>query len=771
MMIRLLIYLFIFIAPLFSSEKVSIQLKWHHQFQFAGYYAALEKGFYREEGLDVVLKDRDPAKNNIDQILNGESEYGIADSVLLIYQAQKKPIVIVAPIFQHSPNVLITLKSSGIDSPYKLVGKKIAFYPNDADGIATLAMLRETGVLQKGIVRVNTQYDINALLHRDLDAHHAYITNEPYMLLKKGIDINVINPEHFGVDLYGDMLFTTQTEQHKHPERVAAMKRATLRGWKYALEHKEEMIHLIQTKYASDKTAEHLRYEAQGIESVIEPATIPIGTLDYGRMEFVQQLLYRHGLIQSTIPMDQYIYRDAHKQSLALTEEERHWLRSHPIINIAVDAHRAPLESIDSNGIYRGISADYLALISQKLGVQFIPYRNESWSNTLKLMEQHKLDMFSCAGKTPQRESYTIFTPPYLNFRMVIVTEEDVNYLNGANDLKGKTVAVIRGHFAQEVLKNHYPHIKQIEVDTIAQGLEAVSNKKAYAFIDNTASITEAIKLQGYTNLKISGEIPHQYELAMGVRNDWPLFAGIMEKALASITPNERDEIYNRHIKVEYSQPLTWEWVLKIIFPLAVIVAILLYYTRKLRHINRVYKMTMERLEQTQNDLETTNAKLQMLSSTDALTGIANRYLLDETLNQAIESAKRYGRSLAIIMIDLDYFKVVNDTYGHHAGDEVLKTSAALLRQNCRKSDTVGRWGGEEFLIICPEASESEAVTLAEKLRSIFLSSSFVHNHIQTASFGVSAYREENTAETFVIRADEALYAAKESGRNCVRTN
>lgn len=148
---RLLLILSLISFSLFAVEKISLQLKWHHQFQFAGYYAALEKGFFRDEGLEVELKDRDVAQNNVEQVLQGESQYGIADSVLFLYQAQKSPIVIIAPIFQHSPNVLLTLKSSGINSPYKLIGKRVAFYPNDADGLPILAMMHETGVLKKRV--------------------------------------------------------------------------------------------------------------------------------------------------------------------------------------------------------------------------------------------------------------------------------------------------------------------------------------------------------------------------------------------------------------------------------------------------------------------------------------------------------------------------------------------------------------------------------------------------------------------------------------------
>lgn len=306
--------------PLFAIEQVSVQLKWHHQFQFAGYYAAIEQGYYRNEGLEVTLKDRDTALNNVDQVLNGKSGYGIADTVLLLYQAQKKPVVIVAPIFQHSPNVLITLASSGIDSPEKLIGKRVAFYPNDADGLPTLAMLYETGVVKRGFKRVPTQFDIKELYNKQVDATHGYATNEPYAFRQKGFEVNVLYPQNFGVDFYGDILFTTHNELEHHPKRVAAMKRATIKGWQYAIAHKEEIIRLIQTKYHSTQTTQKLLFEADGVIAAIAPSSIPIGTLNQGRLEYIHAMLKRHGLIDSPVSLEHYIYRDAQGLRLAVLE-------------------------------------------------------------------------------------------------------------------------------------------------------------------------------------------------------------------------------------------------------------------------------------------------------------------------------------------------------------------------------------------------------------------------------------------------------------------
>lgn len=237
-------YLFVyFLVPFFlfsnvyASEKVSLQLKWLHQFQFAGYYAAKEKGFYEEAGLDVTIKERNLQKNNIEQIIDGESEYGVADSVLFLYQEEKKPVVIVAPIFQHSPSVLITLASSGIDSPYKLNGKNITFYQKDTDGFGILAMLQSLGI--KPILdRDKESNDYTHLMYKKTDAYASYLTNEAYSLQSEGVAINIIDPANYGFDLYGDMLFTNENEAKNNPQRVQKFKDATIRGWKYALEHK-----------------------------------------------------------------------------------------------------------------------------------------------------------------------------------------------------------------------------------------------------------------------------------------------------------------------------------------------------------------------------------------------------------------------------------------------------------------------------------------------------------------------------------------------------
>jgi diguanylate cyclase (GGDEF)-like protein len=160
---------------------------------------------------------------------------------------------------------------------------------------------------------------------------------------------------------------------------------------------------------------------------------------------------------------------------------------------------------------------------------------------------------------------------------------------------------------------------------------------------------------------------------------------------------------------------------------------------------------------------------LEDISVTDQLTNIYNRRKIDETLSFEIERASRGNDSFAIIMIDIDKFKNINDAYGHLKGDYVLKEIAKILCDNIRKIDILGRWGGEEFLIVDSEGDKDKVVEFAEKIRKAIELHEFDEVGKVTCSFGVTCYLKNDTASSLIIRADKALYKAKESGRNCVK--
>jgi diguanylate cyclase (GGDEF)-like protein len=160
--------------------------------------------------------------------------------------------------------------------------------------------------------------------------------------------------------------------------------------------------------------------------------------------------------------------------------------------------------------------------------------------------------------------------------------------------------------------------------------------------------------------------------------------------------------------------------------------------------------------------------ELQRVASTDMLTGLHNRRKLDEVLGYEVERVHRYGGGLAVILLDIDHFKQTNDSYGHPAGDRVLAAVASILRSGARNIDSVGRWGGEEFMVICPQTELEGARALAEMLRLRIAATEFPEVGRKTCSFGVAALAPAETLPGLVARTDAALYRAKQGGRNAV---
>ena len=193
--------------------------------------------------------------------------------------------------------------------------------------------------------------------------------------------------------------------------------------------------------------------------------------------------------------------------------------------------------------------------------------------------------------------------------------------------------------------------------------------------------------------------------------------------------------------------------------------------TERALELNDELNLSQRALAQANLMLKQREAKILEASLTDALTGAGNRRKLDQSLAAEISRVRRAGGGLSAVMADLDFFKRVNDRYGHGAGDAVLARFAAIMRAQTRLTDQVARYGGEEFVVLLPHADLASAAAFAERTRSLLASEKIspVTEPI-TASFGVASLRPDDTADSLLNRADQALYRAKSSGRNRVET-
>lgn len=764
----ILIFLILF-SSLSADEKLVLQLKWLHQFQFAGYYAAYEKGFYKDVGLDVEIRERDLSKNNIKQVIDGEADYSVADSVLLLYQAKGEPIIIVAPIFQHSPNVLVTLKSSGLDSPYKLNNKDITFYKKDVDGFGILAMLKSLNV-KANLSRIKEKTNHTYLAEKKTDAYVCYLSNEPFYFKQMGVDINILNPANYGFDLYGDMLFTSTKEVKNNPQRVEKFKEATIKGWIYALEHKEEIVKLIKKKYAKDKSIEHLRYEADALEQLIQHKAVPVGTLDKGRIEYTLNIYKKYGLITNAVQIEDYIFDPIKKQENknSFTKEENQYLKNKKVIKMCIDPDWMPLEMNDK-GKHIGMSSDYIALMEKYIATPIQMINTKTWSESLDYGKQRKCDIFSLIMPTQERRAYMDFTKPYLSFPLVVVTNLDELFISDITKVANKQIGIVKSYAFGKILRERYPHMLLVDVENVKDGLEKVKDGKLYGFIDALATTGYYIQKDYIGQLKIAGKFDETWDLGIGTRSDEPILKGIFDKAIDLVPLTQKQEILNKWISVNFDRgtnyTLVFSWVAGVSLVFSIILGTIIF-------VNRRLSAEIERRKEIEKRLEE-------ISVTDDLTRLYNRRYFNNIFPKLINSAKRENENICLAILDVDYFKLYNDTYGHVGGDEVLKSLAVSMQKSMQRADDYCfRLGGEEFGVLFKGLSVEEAKVLIDGMRENIENLHIEHkkNPVSkyiTASFGL-VVKDANSIRLYddlYKEADDLLYKAKEAGRNRVVVN
>ena len=295
-----------------NSDQVILQLKWTHQFNFAGYYAAVEKGFYKEAGLEVTIKEGQPGVDFIDEVASGRADYGVEMPELLIARNNGKSVVALAAIFQHSPQIILARADSGINSPHNLIGKTVMWRFDSAAELR--AMLINEKVHLEEIEFMELSWDINDLIDGKVDAIHAYVTAQPFELEKAGVESKILLPINYGIDFYGDCLFTSEKEISEHPDRVKAFREASLRGWTYAMDNPEELIEIIRKQYRSKTTREFMRNEFNQIKQLMLPELDEIGHMNPGRWKHIGDTFVKLGMLDPDYSIDGFLY-DPNPQS------------------------------------------------------------------------------------------------------------------------------------------------------------------------------------------------------------------------------------------------------------------------------------------------------------------------------------------------------------------------------------------------------------------------------------------------------------------------
>ncbi len=296
-------------------QKVSLQLKWRHQFQFAGFYAAQRNGYFADEGLVVELREGGPDLEALTTMLDGDADFAVAASEALLARLNGEPTVACAVFFQHSPYVLLTDWKSGIRRPSDLVGKRVAV--SEAGGGAQFrAMLIDEGISPEEVDFIEDKWSIEELLKGRVDVISGYATTQAPKLRNSGLSPHGILPVNYGIDFYGDTLCTTEEFISENVETTEAMIRACIRGWSYAMEHPEEMSdYILELPGVSGRVERwQLLREAELMRQFVVPDVVGIGHMNAGRWQNMAETYERTGLAR--IPediewLDKFVFRSS----------------------------------------------------------------------------------------------------------------------------------------------------------------------------------------------------------------------------------------------------------------------------------------------------------------------------------------------------------------------------------------------------------------------------------------------------------------------------
>lgn len=283
-----------------------------------------------------------------------------------------------------------------------------------------------------------------------------------------------------------------------------------------------------------------------------------------------------------------------------LTPQELAWLEAHPVIRLAPDPDFPPIEYIDKDGNYRGIAADFIALIETKLPLKFEIVPLENWSEVVEQAKNRTIDMFGAAVPSPERLQYMLFTKPFVEFPAVVLVRDSVQEFPKLNNLTGKRVAVVANYADHEYMQRVYPNIPLEVMPDISSGLRQVSFGKVDAMILNLASASYYIAENGITNLKVSQDTDFIFDLSFACRSDWPILQSILSKGMAAITPEEKKAILENWISLGKE-----EWRPSPIFLVTVLALVLLVIILVILQWNRTLKrQVLERTKDLQNELE-----------------------------------------------------------------------------------------------------------------------------------------------------------------------
>lgn len=664
-------------------KKVSLQLMWLDQFEFAGFYVAKEKGFYKEVGLDVELKKFTSSTNVLESVLSEETDFGTSSTSVLIANALGKDILLLGSVFQSSPLVLLALGNSNIKTIEDIKNKKVMM-TNEQTVFATLqAMLKSRDITIDDLEVLPHSFDTNDLIEGKVDLMTAYSTNEPFILKEKGYESKIFNPKDYGFDFYEELIFTTNKYNNKNPKTVKDFYAASIKGWEYAFENIEEVSQLIFEKYnPQNKSLESLIYEGKEIKKLSLIPGVKIGNISEDKLKLIENSYKIMGLIENDLNFTTLLHQKKPSANLNLSPKEKEYLLQKKMIKICVDPNWMPYEKIQE-GKHIGMSADFIKLIEGSINIPITLIPTKTWSQTITYAKNRQCDVISLAKETSLRKKYMNFTQPYFNFPVVIATKSEELYITKIQSVLNKPIGIVKEFALIEILKEKYPHINIIEVSSPQKGLEKVKNGEIFGYVDSLITIGYELQRNFSTELKVSGELDISLDLSIASRNDEPILGAILEKASATIDEKTKQNIINSWILIEvkkdFDTALLWQIS-------GVVFLIILAFIYREIVLNKLNTQLERKVDEKTTQLKELNEKLEktVQSRTEELQDSLNEFqhMLQTTMEAIFILQYDYCVDANDEALKLFKYRNVEKLIGTYLYDFIDKSSHEIVKEN-----------------------------------------------------------------------------------------
>jgi len=542
------ILMFLFVLNGYANEKVSLQLLWKHQFEFAGFYMAKEKGFYNKYNIDLDIKEYKLGQNIIKDVEQGKCTFGIASPNIIIEKSNGTKVVTLNALFQTSPLVFITLKTSGIKKLEDIKNKQITIENNLANNVQLLSMLYSKNISVKDMIKIDPSFNLNNFINKKIDISSAYLSNEIYTLNNKNIKYDIWNPKDYGFDFYSDILFTSSFLAKTNPRLVNNFQEASLRGWDYAFNNIEETVDIIFKKYnTQNKTKEALLYEAKILKKLAYVDNIPFGNISKNKIQRIYDIYNIMGFTKSKIDLENCIYKKIKKQ-IYFTIEEQNFINNTSYISVHNEKNWPPY-NYNENNVAKGYSIDYMNLISSKIGIKINYISGYTWSEYLSMIKNNKIDVILNIKKTKKREEYINFTSEYIKASKTIFTNN--RYIASLEDLENKIVSVPQDFFMHKFIKKNYPKIKLNVRKNMLDCIIDVIENKSDAVVGDFRVIQYLLMKKGLhlEYISIIKDPSIKGSMYIGVAKNKVILRDIIEKAKNNITKEELSKLKKKWFK------------------------------------------------------------------------------------------------------------------------------------------------------------------------------------------------------------------------------